>query len=1136
MAEEHTVTSGVPDDPAPTLPGIGPGHTPEDARTLWRAAVTIEAPADLTIPSAPGSRSLSAAVTMSPRPRHLSKQGDAESDRDGIDFELGALLGQGGMGVVYTARQASLDRQIAVKMLNATASRDEEAVEKFLAEAVVTGNLDHPNIVPVYDMGGTDDGSLFYAMKEVSGAAWSTSIAELSLGDNLRILLSVCDAVAFAHSRGVLHRDLKPENVMLGAYGETLLVDWGLAVTLNDDQTLTDVAGMGGTPAYMAPEMATCDFAEFGVTTDVYLLGGMLFEIVTGLKPHTGENVYATISAAMENVIPPTDQQGELLDVALQAMTTEPADRYPTVKALQVAIRHYQQHAESLKITRSCAERYTQLHMIAELDLYREVTEIIAGFQQAIELWPENANAIDELCRARIGFAGTALGRGDIQLAQSQVNALKTGGARYGVQAPYAASMAELEQSIQAALLQAASRARLIRVSVGVAIVGALATVVITSAAYLLTRKERDRARAARRQELVQREQTEGALEAARASSYFNQVVLAENYIQRAAPDHARALLEQAPVHLRGWEWGLLAGLSHRALLSVRHPLGLQDLAAFSPDGRQLVTVGLDGGLTLWNGLTATPLKTLRSGLEGIAAVAFLPGARDIRLVTRSGDVRTWSLAEAEEYRFLRLEQFPGDMLALTTSADGALVAGLQRGARLLIWNAERATLEATSVLRPPPPDVNAVAITPDGRALAVGSTDGIPRVYDCQTGQLREALTPTPMLPATTALAFSPDGTHLAAGTGSRILSVWHIATRRELMRLGEHEDALRAVAFDGSGRRLVSLSGDESLRIWDARHFSTFLDLESPSGAPVHAVAYAPSGDTLAMGGAAGSIAILDTRDWQARLLLTNHTDTVTSLEYSTDGSKLLSAGHDGSARIWDPENGQSLQSLDGHDGPITAACFAIDGTRVLTTDRRATRLWRTDTGACVATLPAEAGNVTTGAFSPDGRLMLTAGDQLVVWDAHTGKVLAGPVSLPSPATCAAFSRDGQLILTGDREAVRLRDAATAEEIATLAGHVSAVSCVAFSPDGRRAVSGGLYGGKVWDISKGRELVNLRQHAGWMTSLAFSPDGRQLVTGSSDGRARVWLSLPGDLSVDAARQWQQQRYAAWRRHAGLE
>ena len=231
------------------------------------------------------------------------------------DYELLEMLGQGGMGVVYKARQASIDRHVAVKMVK-TDSVTEKQRRSFVSEAVITGELDHPNIVPIYDLGTDESGALFYSMKQVVGTPWKDVIRKKSQAENLEILMRVADAVAFGHSRGVVHCDLKPENVMLGGYGEVLVMDWGLAQLLPAFQKPREIAKSadgGGTPAYMAPEMAVGKAGLITIASDVYLLGAILYEIITGKAPHAGKNVMDCLVNVAKNVIQPTDKTGELL-------------------------------------------------------------------------------------------------------------------------------------------------------------------------------------------------------------------------------------------------------------------------------------------------------------------------------------------------------------------------------------------------------------------------------------------------------------------------------------------------------------------------------------------------------------------------------------------------------------------------------------------------------------------------------------------------------------------------------------------------------------------------------------------------------------------------------------------------------
>src|SRR5262249_34999761 len=190
-------------------------------------------------------------------------------------------LGAGGMGIVYAATQVALERTVAVKVLRPELRADEGVLAEFLAEALVAADLDHPNTVPVYDIGTTADGSLFYSMKLARGSEWGTALPKNSLEQNLEFLLKVCDVVSFAHDKGIIHRDIKPDNVIIGSYGEVLLMDWGLAASVGSTraQPLNRDHPIAGTPAYLPPEVAGCAVDQIGQASDIYLLAGRLFPL-----------------------------------------------------------------------------------------------------------------------------------------------------------------------------------------------------------------------------------------------------------------------------------------------------------------------------------------------------------------------------------------------------------------------------------------------------------------------------------------------------------------------------------------------------------------------------------------------------------------------------------------------------------------------------------------------------------------------------------------------------------------------------------------------------------------------------------------------------------------------------------------
>lgn len=334
-----------------------------------------------------------------------------------LNFSLYNKLGEGGMGVVYLGVQKSIGREIAIKFLKKDYLDEKDAAQRFILEGRIAGKLDHPNILPIFDLGRSQDGDLFIAMQKISGKRWDQVAAQKRPKENLEIFLRACDAMAYAHSRGIIHRDLKPENVMLGEYGEIIITDWGLAMSLKkaDGSDSSCVEQMqAGTPAYMAPEIASCDFSAVGERTDVYLLGATLFEVWTGRAPHVGKDVYACLEAAARNIIQPVDKADEIVEITRKAMATNPADRFPSVTELQKAVQEYLQHSESLNLTSSAKVEFAKPG-----NSYSDLSRALALFEEALKLWSENPEARKGVMQTRLRFAAAALARRDLNLGES---------------------------------------------------------------------------------------------------------------------------------------------------------------------------------------------------------------------------------------------------------------------------------------------------------------------------------------------------------------------------------------------------------------------------------------------------------------------------------------------------------------------------------------------------------------------------------------------------------------------------------------------------------------------------------------------------------------------------------------------
>jgi len=342
------------------------------------------------------------------------------------DYDILTDLDEGGLGRIFEARQNALGREVVLKAIRSGMEANHS--RRFKAEAAVTAQLEHPNIIPVYDAGRDEGYGFFFAMKRVEGRTWREEIGRLDLARNIDILLKVCDAIGYAHQRGVVHRDLKPDNVMIGSFGEVVVMDWGLALPVCGNRRfsgLIDAPDDGkatGTPIYMAPEMAIPRVGEIGEATDIYLLGAILFELLVGKAPHDFGELEDDLAAAAENRIVPYDGEDEYVKVALQAMAKRPTDRYPSVGAFQEALTGIHHHRDSIRLARNAADRLQSA--LVDKD-YERFVEVIFAYKQALDLWPGNANAADMLETARLCFAKAAMDNDNLDLARKQLDAMR---------------------------------------------------------------------------------------------------------------------------------------------------------------------------------------------------------------------------------------------------------------------------------------------------------------------------------------------------------------------------------------------------------------------------------------------------------------------------------------------------------------------------------------------------------------------------------------------------------------------------------------------------------------------------------------------------------------------------------------
>jgi WD40 repeat protein/tRNA A-37 threonylcarbamoyl transferase component Bud32 len=1031
----------------------------------------------------------------------IQQRGLARSDGHAAptsDYDLLDVIGEGGVGVVYAARQASIDRQVAVKMLKPATIDDPAQQRKFLSEAVVTGELEHPGIIPIYDLGCNRDGTLFYSMKRVQGTPWSKVLRKRTLAENLEILLRVCDAVSFAHAKGVVHRDLKPENIMLGDFGEVLVLDWGLALSLNHDSKATlinRISALGGTPAYMAPEMAMGPIDAIGVHSDVYLLGAILFECVTGLVPHQGKTATACLVAAAQNVIRSTEKQNDLTDIALRAMATAPRDRYASVREFQLAIRECQSHFESITLVERADEELRKARLENDYQVYARA---LFGYEEAHQLWDSNQRAVNGIGECRLAYATAAYGKGDFDLGMSL---LRGDDPRH----------ATLRGQIAAAQLERdARRQRLRRAKQMMAALAALVFVSVTTGIVLVSiqKAEADRQRglAEASERVAQREKAEAIKQRGIAveqrseadkqreiavderskseyQAYVAQIGLAAARTEENAFGPALELLDQCKPELRHWEWGRLKYLCQ------------QEVQRFDAAAR-------------------------------IESVAFDAAGEHIAAAARDGHVRIWEVATGKLLADHELNVDAPDAMATSVGfspvdAEWLAIGGSKRSEVLRLWNFRTGE---TKLLPGHDDTVVSVAFTRDGKKLLSASMDNRAMLWDVDTGQPLQTFRGHEWW--VWDAAFSPDETQVVTASQDGTVRLWDAATGQERMSDGQpmpftgHRGAVYTARFAPDGQSIASAGYDQRVLLWKPAELSPFNYARLLQGA-------AP--------------------ELQPAIAMEGHQSAVRALDFSADGEWLLSASHDNTLKVWSARDGDSdtqfvpagtlLKTLRGHSGQVRGAAFSPRDRNVVASGGydHQVRLWNVAQYAEDRTIPGQflrghGDAVLAASFAPQGDFVVTASRDRTAktWNVETGAEVRsfreGHLYL---ASSGLFFPDGEQVATAAIDgSVSIWNIATGVETLKLSGTGSA-ALLALSADGRWLITGRDIAESsasdadpreplswtLWDATNGQALRSLGGHAAEVTTAAFSPDGRFIFTGDARGRGNLWNAETGEL-----------------------
>lgn len=1002
------------------------------------------------------------------------------------DYDLLEEIGRGGMGIVFRARQLSVGRDVAVKLLHFGPMASDETIKRLRMEATAAGSLRHPNIVAIHEVGIHQD-QHYLVMDYVSGPNLAEVLANQPwpAARAATLVKVVAETIQYAHDRGILHRDLKPSNIILDIGDQPRLTDFGLAKRITPtaaagldsrqprpetqppadwtavDGSLTLTGQVIGSPNYMPPEQACGDRGKVGRYSDVYSLGAVLYHLLCGRPPFVGETITATLHQVLEteaasprllNPRVPVD----LETICLKCLEKDSHRRYPTAHELAEELGRFLRHepiqarpiGPMQRILRWCRRNRLVTSLVSAI-LILLLTIAIGSPIAAYRIDRERENAVRSASDAQV------------QLYTMQLRSVQQ-----------AWNEGHLFHSDQLLQETRASPER--------------------NFEWSFWRRQSQLAFPALRGHLCR----------------VNAVAF--------SPDNQRVVTGSEDGTLVVWD----VATRRETVRFEAHQASVTS-AAWFPDGRHLISGSHDHSLRIWEATNGRELFSVQSRRGRVGAVTISADGNTVVSGNQDGTATAWDIDRSANHSSLAFQErrvlagHRREVTALSLSADGQWVATGSDDGTARIW--ELATGRLVHLLEGHLDYVRWVAFSPDGSRIVTASWDGTAAIWDAAAGQRLFTLKGHTDWVASALV--STDGLTVVTLCLDGSAKFWRMNDGQLAGTVRLHEVSIQSGALSSDGLRLLTGGRDNIARIWTLDGNVAPVDFRGHQGI-VRFIAFSHNGEMLLSGGEDGTARkdgtarIWDVATGRLVRLFDPKDGHVLTAGFSPDSRRIVIGTSGGApARVWDATTGEELIRLPKHDSSVWAATYSPDGRQIITADHLGfIKVAEAATGRELLSFRGHSAAVVSLAYSSDGRLFASTSmdETACLWESATGKQLRVIRGHDGAICSAVFSPDRRRILTGaiDRLA-KVWDAATGEELFTLRGHAGLVQSVAFSPDGTRILTASHDGTvRVWHSGHGELLLTLPSTAGPVWGAAFSPDSTQIAAATANGMVSLWAA----------------------------